>query len=216
MAVEILFEDNHLLAVNKPAGLVTQKTLGHASSLEENVALLLQERTGKPRVFLHAVHRLDRVTSGIVLFAKTSKALQRLQEQQRARAWKKVYLALLEDKLVTNEGELKDYVVHEHKRARIATAEEKQAKSCLLRYKFLKFVNESALYQVHLETGRFHQIRIQLASRGCPVQGDVKYGAQKPFHYGGVALHHSKLTVPHPVTKEQINIIASDPHWSLH
>lgn len=198
----LIFEDNHLLVVNKPAGLPTQPDDTGQSSMEEWTKGWLKEKYHKPgNVFLGIVHRLDKPVSGIVIFAKTSKALSRLNTSIRAKATHKLYYALIDHDLPAKEGILENYLVHDDFRARVVSAKEPYAKLALLKYKTIEKIESRTLVEVELETGRYHQIRAQLAYAGCPICGDSKYGSQTPF-YGRVALHHARLQIPHPITGE--------------
>ncbi len=198
MDLKILYRDNHIIAAEKPAGILTQtdKRENLEDALKEWVK---KEYAKKGAVFLHAVHRLDKDVSGIVLFAKTSKALSRLNEQMRERGMRKIYVAKVEGR--PKEGILRDYLVHDHLRARVSR--EKGAKLCELSVRVLKEEEES-IVEVELHTGRYHQIRAQLAHAGHPIIGDTKYGSTKKR--SRIYLHHSELTFIHPTTKEEIKI----------
>lgn len=203
----ILYEDNHLLVVEKPAGLLTQPQEDRAS-LEGTCKQWLKNKYNKPgNVFLEAIHRLDKSVSGIVVFAKTSKADSRLKASIRNRDTKKKYLALVEGNPEL-EGTLEHYLVHDDYRARIVKESHPKGKLARLHYRLKK----RNLLEIDLETGRYHQIRIQLASIGCPIVGDRKYGAKEDFRDGRIGLHHCHFEIPHPVTKE-IMIFDSLPDW---
>lgn len=197
MTPRILFEDNHILAVYKPAGWLTQPSPKEDDSLETWAKALIKERDQKPgNVYLHAVHRLDRPVKGIVLFAKTSKALSRLNESLRKKAWEKIYFAEIEGELPAKEGVLEHYLTHgEHE-----AIEDPKGKLCRLHYK-----KRGNGVEISLETGRYHQIRAQLALAGCPIKGDVKYGAHSASD-GHIHLAHIRLTFPHPITGEPITL----------
>lgn len=194
--LQVIYEDNHLIVVHKPAGLLTQPTNLEAHSLELQVKKWIKEKYQKPgEVFLHAVHRLDRPVEGLVLFAKTSKALSRLNESMRNKECEKIYHAKYEGKLPASEGLLENKLVHgEHE-----AYEDPNGKLSRLRYRVIA----PGEAEIHLETGRYHQIRLQFALAGCPLLGDAKYGS-KLSHGGHIALVHSKLTITHPVTKERL------------
>ncbi|MBS0634843.1 MAG: RluA family pseudouridine synthase [Verrucomicrobia bacterium] len=201
----ILFEDNHLLALNKPAGLATQSSDHHADSLEEQAKAYIKKAHNKPgAVFLHPIHRLDRPTSGVVLFAKTSKALSRLQEMMREQKLEKTYILLAEGRVEPEEGTLKHNLVHDEHKSRVA----KEGKPAILHYKVLEYRENRSLVSVELVTGRYHQIRVQFATIGHPVVGDKKYGSKQAFHGDAIALHHKTLTFIHPVTKAPLEISA--------
>jgi 23S rRNA pseudouridine1911/1915/1917 synthase len=195
--MEILFEDNHILVAVKPAGMLTQETDLEPESLTTLLKDFLKERDAKPgNVFLHAVHRLDRPVSGIVLFAKTSKALSRLNASMRERQTKKIYRARVEG-VPSESGELKHYLIKKEHRAVVVSENTSGAKAAHLKY---RMVGDEV--EVELITGRYHQIRAQLSAMGCPILGDTKYGAHSPYSRPGIALRHCELTILHPVKKE--------------
>ena len=189
-ALNALYEDNHLLVVNKPAGMLTQ-----GNEVEDG----LEEILKKSYRFLHSVHRLDRPVSGIVVFAKSSKALSRLNASQRDGKWTKKYLARVEGKL---EGEktLTHRLIHGDRKAEI----NEDGKLASLHYTVIQNDRESSLLEITLQTGRYHQIRIQLSSIGHPILGDKKYGST--IKRNNIALCHHFLSFPHPVKPENILI----------
>lgn len=190
----ILYHDNHLLVVDKPPDVATQP------DLEEAAKAWVKVKYQKPgAVFLQPIHRLDKPVSGLVLFARTSKALSRLQEEMRARKIEKVYLAWVEGAPPESEGKLVHYLEHGSFRAHLS----KTGKEAILHYKLLEKKKENSLLEIHLVTGRYHQIRAQLAAVGCPILGDDKYGSQKPWPKG-IALCHAEMRLIHPVTKEKV------------
>ncbi len=208
----ILFADNHLLAVNKPAGLLSQDSGTGLRNLEDWAREWVRVEKNKPgAVFLNAVHRIDKAVSGIVLFARTSKALSRLNEDIRKRNCKKIYHALVEGAPGKSAGELVHWLSHEHHRAEVCREGANGAQRAVLRYRTLKEVGKLALLEVDLETGRYHQIRAQLAALGCPIAGDEKYGAGQKAKGGKIALHHRRLEITHPTLKEAIVIEAPYP-----
>lgn len=191
----ILFEDNHLLVANKPAGLLTQPDHTSRDSLEDQLKRLIKKRDEKPgNVFLHAVHRIDRPVSGIVCFAKSQKALSRLTKAVRDRETKKVYWALVEG--TPQGGTLEHHLIHEGHAARV----DPNGKLARLHYEVVR-PEAKSLIRIELETGRYHQIRIQMASTGHPIVGDFKYGSSTPFKENSIALHHGELTLMHPTLK---------------
>ncbi len=193
-------------------GAFSQSPPDGRSSVESLMREYLSLRDKKPgKAYLEAVHRLDRVTGGILVFAKSSKALSRLQEQLRQKLWQKHYLACLEGCILPPQGELKDYLVHEHKRARIS--EDGKGKMARLTYHSLSANEKCSLVLIRLHTGRYHQIRCQWASQGHPVIGDCKYGAS-PTSGEGIALCHWQLRFVHPVSKEWVDVQASWPQWA--
>lgn len=217
MTLDVLYHDNHLLAVNKPAGLLTQPSGTDKDNLEDRSKIWIKDVKGKPgNVFLHAVHRLDQVVSGIVLFACTDKALSRLNADMRAHKFTKIYHAVVSGTPPQTEGSLRHFLIHDDYRAEVAKEGDPDAKECLLDYKVLKKSGDQTLLEIQLHTGRYHQIRAQLAAIGCPIAGDEKYGSKIKLPGGAIALHHARLTVIHPVSKQEIVIEAPYPgHWPL-
>ena len=211
----ILYADNHLLAVNKPAALLSQDSGTGLPNLEDWAREWVRVDMNKPgAVFLNAVHRIDRAVSGVVLFARTSKALSRLNEEIRKRECRKLYHALVEGAPSGPAGTLIHWLAHEQHRAEICNEGDRGAQQALLRYRTLKKINGLTLLEVDLITGRYHQIRAQLAAAGCPIAGDQKYGAQLQAENGVIALHHHQLEVIHPTLKEPVVIEAPYPSGS--
>ncbi len=207
--VDVLYSDNHLLALKKPAGLLTQPSGTERDSLEAQAKAWIKETMQKPgNVYLHAVHRLDTPVSGIVLFARTSKALSRLQEQMRQQKFKKVYEALVSPIPSIRQGHLRHWLIHREHWSEVVPYQQLDAKLAELDYKVVKEMDDKALLEVTLKTGRYHQIRAQLAAIGSPIVGDERYGSKEIFHPGTIALHHSLLEFVHPVTDEVIQIVA--------
>lgn len=212
--LEIIYEDNHIIVLNKPAGVLTQPSPEKSESLETEVKLWLKEKYQKPgAVYLHAVHRLDTPVSGLILFAKTSKALSRLQETFRRHELQKIYLAVLEGEFPDDEGILEDFLVHGDGIAKVSKKSDPLAKKSQLLYKVLRRTKELTLIEVMLKTGRYHQIRVQFSSRGFPIWGDKKYGSRKAYPFEGIALHHAKLELQHPV-KDEWMLWSSSPQWN--
>lgn len=207
MDLEILYEDNHLLALNKPSGLTTQPSPSSDDSLETRAKIWIKASRGKPgNVFLEAIHRLDKGASGIVLFAKTQKALERMMAAVRERRVRKVYHALVQGTPPENAGVLEHDLVHGNGVAHIVERGAKGAKPARLRYNVIKEATTRTLLEIELETGRYHQIRAQLAAIGCPILGDTKYGSRVDWPGGGIALHHTLLEFTHPVTGKLLTI----------
>ena len=238
MTLDVLYHDNQMLAVNKPAGLLTQPSGTDKDNLEDRSKVWIKEAKNKPgNVFLHAVHRLDQVVSGIVLFACTDKALSRLNADMRAHRFTKIYHAVVAGEPPQSEGSLRHFLIHDDYRAEVVNEGDPDAKECLLDYRVLPSevgtdrravrhstggaLGDSALpkmtlLEIQLHTGRYHQIRAQLAAVGCPIVGDEKYGSKVKLSGGAIALHHARLTVIHPVSKEEIVIEAPYPeHWPV-
>ncbi len=214
LAPLILFADNHLLAVNKPAGLLSQDSGTGLRNLEDWAREWVRvDKNKNGAVFLNAVHRIDKAVSGIVLFARTSKALARLNEDIRKRNCKKTYHVWVEGSLAKSTDELVHWLIHEHYRANLGREGQKGAQRAVLRYQTLKKVGKLTLLEVDLETGRYHQIRAQLSAIGHPIAGDEKYGAKQTEKQ--IALHHRQLEIMHPTLKEQITIEAPYPVDSL-
>lgn len=190
----IIYSDNHLLVVEKPAEMATQP------DLTELAKAWVKKKYQKPgNVFLHPVHRLDKAVSGLVLFARTSKALSRLQALMRERKIEKIYHALVEGELPEQKGRLVHHLIHGSFKAEV----HQEGKESILEYHVFKSEKGISLLEIDLITGRYHQIRAQLSAIGCPVVGDTKYGSKKPWPHG-IALHHSEMRFEHPVTKEPL------------
>lgn len=211
---EVLYEDNHLIAVNKPAGLAVQGDVTGDVHLLDIVSDYLAAKYNKPgKAFVGLIHRLDRPVSGVVLLARTSKALARMNEQFRAKTTQKTYRALVSTLPPQNTETLTHYLGKDSKTHRALTYLKPKAgaKEAILHYELLKHAPNGYLLNVHLETGRFHQIRAQLAKTGMPILGDVKYGAGTPLPDRSIALHAFSLEFNHPVTSEKILITAPYP-----
>ncbi|MBS3904926.1 MAG: RluA family pseudouridine synthase [Simkania sp.] len=201
----VLYCDNHLLVVDKPPMLVTQPTEGHRTSLEEWAKQWIKQKFNKPgAVFLHAIHRLDKEVSGIVLFARTSKALSRLNESMRKGDIRKTYLAIVEGTLPATEGVLENELEHVGHRALIR--KNVKSKKAILHYEVIEKKGDKALLRIELETGRYHQIRAQLSHIGCPIVGDKKYGSKCSSREPGVALCHAQIFFTHPISNKKMRI----------
>ncbi len=210
--LEIIFEDNHQLVVNKPTGLLTQPGGTEQDSLEERAKQWIKVNHQKPgNVYLHAAHRLDKPVSGIVLFARTSKALSRLNASMRDKRSQKQYLAMVEGNLSNDQNWLEHFLIHGDHQAHVAQASHPNAVLARLHYRVLKRQDNRTLLEVTLDTGRYHQIRVQLAAIGHPILGDARYGGRIPYHNGAIALHHHRLQIPHPITDELQTFIAPTP-----
>lgn len=198
----VVYCDNHILVVVKQAGMSTQPHSKGEENLEDLAKAWIKEAFQKPgRVFLHPVHRLDKAVRGLVLFARTSKALSRLQKMMRERKIKKIYVAKVEGVLQHKEGTLTHQLVHRSHRAEVSP----DGKASQLDYKVLSEQSGYSVIEVTLVTGRYHQIRVQLAEIGHPIIGDIKYGSKTPFKPGEIALCHAKMALTHPVTGEVLS-----------
>lgn len=216
--MEVIYEDNHLIAVNKTCREIVQGDKTGDTPLSEILKAWLKERYAKPgNVFVGVAHRLDRPVSGLVLFAKTSKALARLNEMFRTGDIKKTYWAIVKNSPPTEEGTLEHWLVRNEKQNKsyAYTEEKPNSKKAILHYKLLARSDNYYLLEVDLKTGRHHQIRCQLAKMGCPIKGDLKYGSERSNKDGGISLHARKAQFIHPVSKEPVEIVASVPDDSL-
>ena len=215
----ILFEDNHIIAVNKTCNEIVQGDKTGDTPLSEIVKAYIKDKYNKPgEVFLGVTHRLDRPTSGVVLFARTSKALTRLNEMFKSHEQiRKTYWAIVQGCPKQPEARLENYLTRNEtlNKSFIAKPNAKEAKLAILTYKTLVRGDNYSLLEINLETGRHHQIRCQLAAIGCPVKGDLKYGAKRSNPDGGISLHARKIEFIHPVKKEPVCITAPVPNDGL-
>lgn len=215
----VLHEDNHLIIVNKRAGEIVQGDKTGDTPLSDIVKAWIKEKYQKPgNVYLGVVHRLDRPVSGVVLFAKTSKALPRLNAMfAEHNKVQKTYWAIVQNRPQKAEGTLTHWLTR-HEKTNTARAYDKEvpnSKKAVLDYKLIASSERYHLLEVHLHTGRHHQIRCQLAKIGCPIKGDLKYGSPRSNPDGSISLHARKLTFEHPVSHEQISITAPVPNDRL-
>ncbi|MDY3548107.1 RluA family pseudouridine synthase [Riemerella anatipestifer] len=211
---QILYEDNHLLVINKKAGQLVQGDKTGDASLLELIKDFIKSRDNKPgNVFLGLVHRIDRPTSGLVIYAKTSKALTRLTQMIKNREVKKTYWAIVPKEMISPSQKLVHYLKKNEKnnKAIIFTKPTEGAKQAILSYNLILSLDNYLLLEIDLETGRHHQIRAQLSKMGIPIKGDLKYGAPRSNSDGGISLHARKLEFIHPVSKEKITIVAPVP-----
>jgi 23S rRNA pseudouridine1911/1915/1917 synthase len=216
--LDIIYEDNHLIVINKRVGDIVQGDSTGDKPLSDVVKEYLKKKYDKPGdVYLGVVHRLDRPTTGIVLFAKTSKALSRLNEAFKNRATQKTYWAVIKN-LPPKE---KDTLVHFLKRnpknntSKAHSKEVPESKQASLSYDVIKKLDHYFVLEIDLHTGRHHQIRAQLQAIGCPIKGDLKYGFDRSNPNGGIHLHARKLMLTHPVSKEILTFIAKPPKDSV-
>ncbi|NLP57381.1 RluA family pseudouridine synthase [Lutibacter sp. B1] len=213
--LEILLEDNHFIIINKKSGEIVQGDKTGDTPLSEIVKEYIKEKYNKPgNVFLGVVHRLDRPTTGIVVFARTSKALERFNKMLREKQVNKTYWAVVKNKPTKNEDTLTGFLRKNPKNNKSTSysTETEGSKKAVLHYKLLKSLDNYHLLEVDLETGRHHQIRCQLASIGSPIKGDLKYGFDRSNKDASIHLHARKIEFIHPVTKENITITAPTPN----
>lgn len=221
--LNVLFEDNHLLVVDKPPLLPTMGAREGDDSLINQARQYIKQKYDKPgNVYLGVVSRLDSFVSGVIVLARTSKAASRLSEQFRSRTVEKKYWAIVPDNLPADTGHLEDWLIKDESRHRMIVVQAKSvkapgAKVARLHYKTIgtnefKNVHHLRLIEIELETGRKHQIRVQLENAGCPVLGDRKYGSKLPFKRG-IALHSRKLVIEHPTQRVLQSFQAETPPW---
>jgi len=211
--LDILYEDNHLIALNKRAGDLVQGDKTGDKPLPDLIKTYIKDKYNKPgNVFCGVIHRLDRPTTGIVLFARTSKGLERMNAAFKNRETKKQYWALVEGK-IEDGRDLQHYLKKNSKtnKSTVFKRPEPEAKEALLSFKVLNIGDRYSLVEIDLHTGRHHQIRAQFSAIGHPVKGDVKYGARRGERDKSICLHSRNLTFEHPTTKELVNIIAKTP-----
>ena len=211
----VLYEDNHLIIVNKQAGEIVPGDKTGDTPLSDIVKDWLKEKHNKPgNVYLGVVHRLDRPVSGVVLFAKTSKALPRLNKMFAEHdKVSKTYWAIVQNRPQASKGTLTHWLTRQEKNntARAYDREVPGAKKAVLDYELIASGDRYHLLEIHLHTGRHHQIRCQLAKMGCPIKGDLKYGAPRSNPDGSISLHARNLTLEHPVSHEKISVTAPVP-----
>lgn len=212
--MEVLYEDNHIIIVNKSCSEIVQGDKTGDKPLSEKVKEYLKDKYAKPgNVFCGVVHRLDRPVSGLVVFAKTSKALARLNNMFKDKEVKKTYWAIVADKPRNDEAVLEDYLVkNERQNKSYAHPKPVQgSKKAILDYRVIGKSDRYYLLEVHLHTGRHHQIRCQLANIGCPIRGDLKYGARRSNPDGGISLHARHIEFVHPVSHITVSVTAPVP-----
>lgn len=216
--MNVLYEDNHIIVINKRAGEIVQGDKTGDESLCDTAKQYLKEKYAKPgNVFIGLPHRLDRPVSGIVVLAKTSKALERLNRMFSEGSVKKIYWAITKQKPQKPEAELDSWILRNEKmnKSFSYSKEVKGSKHALLHYRLIESSQNYNLIEVELKTGRHHQIRCQLSSIGCPIKGDLKYGAQRSNPDGSISLHARYIEFIHPVSKEQVQITAPVPNDRL-
>ncbi len=218
---DIIYEDNHLLVVNKPGGILSQgDTTGDFSILDMYKSYLKTKYNNPGNVFLGLVHRLDRPVSGVLVLAKTGKALSRLTDQFRKQATEKYYYALVKNLPPQPKQMLEHYLLKNRKQNKsyVTNSSAKGAKQALLEYEIWGSSDNYYMLKIRLLTGRHHQIRCQLAHIGCPVKGDLKYGFPRSNPEGGISLHAGKIIITHPVKKNKMEFVCSLPNekvWNL-
>ena len=214
----VLYEDNHLIAINKRPGDLVQGDKTGDLPLSDWVKQYIKKKYNKPgEVFLGTVHRLDRPTSGIVIFAKTSKALERMNKMFRDKDIDKTYWALVKNKPSKTKDRLEDFLVKDPKtnKSKVTSEKTSNSKKAVLNYCIRQTLNNYYLLEINLETGRHHQIRTQLAAIGCPIKGDLKYGFPRSNKDAGISLHARQIDFIHPVKKEPLKIVAPCPKDTL-
>lgn len=216
--MNIIYEDNHLIIINKAPGELSQSDITKDPSLVDDLKVYLKHKYQKKgNVYLGLVNRLDRPTSGLLIFSKTSKSLTRMNKIQKLRKIKKTYYAVTEkrpknesDKLINylkkNQSKNKSFVVNEN---------DPKAKKAILKYRLIKKLKNYFLLEIILETGRHHQIRCQLSNIGCPIKGDVKYGAKRPNKDRSISLHSKKIEFTHPVSNKELTFTAEPPKSNI-
>lgn len=216
--MEVVYEDNHIIIVNKQSGEIVQGDKTGDRPLSETVKEYIKVKYHKPgNVFLGVVHRLDRPVSGLVVFAKTSKALARLNEMFRKGDVHKTYWAIVKSTPTQSEAELNNWIVRNEKQNKSYAYdhEVKNSKNARLRYSVLARTDRYTLLEVHLMTGRHHQIRCQLSHMGCPIKGDLKYGFSRSNPDGSISLMAKRIEFVHPVSKDTIQVEAPTPSDAL-
>ena len=209
--LDILYEDNHLIAINKRSGDIAQGDKTGDLPLSDNIKNYIKKKYKKEGdAFLGTIHRLDRPTSGVILFAKTSKALKRMNEQFRNNKVQKTYWAVVNNAPPNQHGTLKNYLKKNQKKNK-SYITKKDGKKAILHYQVLKELDKYFLLKIQPETGRHHQIRVQLANIGCIIKGDLKYGAKRSNNDASIHLLARNIEFTHPVTKEAIQITAPTP-----
>lgn len=221
-SLDVLHEDNHTIVINKKASEIVQGDKTGDEPMPEKIKRYLKEKYDKPgNVFCGVVHRLDRPTSGAIVFARTSKALERLNKQFREKETNKIYWAVVETKPQKNQDRLVNWLQKNEKQNKsyvVEGSKNQQSKEAILTYRLISSSDKYHLLEITLETGRHHQIRCQLANIGCIIKGDLKYGAKRSNKDGSIHLHARSLMFIHPTSQEEINVVApapNDPLWKF-
>lgn len=216
--LEVLHEDNHLIIVNKRSGDITQGDKTGDKPLSDVVKEYIKKKYNKPgNVFLGTVHRLDRPTSGVIIYARTSKALERLNKMLRDKTIKKTYWAIVKQQPKKESNTLINYLKKNPKNNKSSAYDKeiKESKKAILHYKTIKRLDNYSLLEIDLETGRHHQIRVQLSNIGSPIKGDLKYGFNRSNKDGSIHLHARKIEFIHPVNNDFIKVVAPTPKDSI-
>jgi 23S rRNA pseudouridine1911/1915/1917 synthase len=214
MKLEVLYEDNHLIAVNKSGSDLVQGDETGDEPLSDKVKEYIKKKYGKPgEVYLGVVHRLDRPVTGVVVFARTSKALARMNKMFQDKEIKKTYWAIVQELPEEDEATLTHFILKDSKKNKSYAFPKMRlgAKEAILSYKMISSIAKYHLLEVDLQTGRHHQIRAQLAKIGCPIRGDLKYGYSRSNSNGGISLHARRLWFMHPIKQEPVEIFAPLP-----
>ncbi|MDD2551456.1 MAG: RNA pseudouridine synthase [Dysgonamonadaceae bacterium] len=212
--MDVLYEDNHIIIINKAASEIVQGDKTGDKPMSEKVKEYLKHKYNKPgNVFCGVTHRLDRPTSGIVIFAKTSKALSRLNKMFREDEVEKVYWAIVQNRPPKESDTLTHYTVKNEKinKSMAYDSEKPNTKKAILHYSLIAQSDNYFLLEINLETGRHHQIRTQLSKIGCPIKGDLKYGAKRSNRDGSISLHARGVSFVHPVSQKKIDVVAPVP-----
>lgn len=212
---QILYEDEAILICEKAAGLMVEPDRNNHPNLLQHIKNYIRNNTGEKNPYVQHLHRLDRVTSGLVLFTKKKEHLRFLSEQFANREVTKIYTALTQNSPINSIGLLENWHRKEKKKAVIVTEETPFTEKATLSYETEKLSNGLCRWKIQLHTGKYHQIRIQLSHIGCPILGDVTYGSDTLYHEHAIALHATQLIFTHPVTKEKIDIISSPQFETL-
>ncbi len=214
--LQVLYEDNHLIAINKKPGDIVQSDKTGDTPLSDFVKEYLKKKYKKPgKVFLGTIHRIDRPTSGVILFARTSKALSRMNEQFKEKEVKKTYWAIVNNPPPNTNGIIENYLLKDSKKNKSFITKKLKGKIAILHYKILRKLNNFYLLEVEPETGRHHQIRVQLANIKCIIKGDIKYGAKRSNKDASIHLLAKKIEFTHPVSKKRISITAPTPNEKI-
>ena len=216
--MNIIYEDNHLIIINKAPGELSQSDITKDPSLVDDLKVYLKHKYQKKgNVYLGLVNRLDRPTSGLLIFSKTSKSLIRMNKIQKLRKIKKTYYAVTEKRPKNESDQLVNYLKKNQSKNKsfVVNENDPKAKKAILKYRLIKKLKNYFLLEVILETGRHHQIRCQLSNIGCPIKGDVKYGAKRPNKDRSISLHSKKIEFTHPVSNKELTFIAEPPKSNI-